>query len=207
MSDHKRPYLRWVGSKQRILSHVLDAIGEVKGTFIEPFVGTGAVALNVKANNYILNDLNHKLITTHKMIINFPNEVIDILLPLLEEGRDNYYQLRDQFNTATDPLSIAALFIYLNRTGFQGLYRENLKGHFNTPVGSGNIKKNNNSLLEFNDYFQLLNYKFSSDDSCVCIQNAKQGDVIYMQIHLMLVRQTRLQSLNTQRMAFVCLTR
>jgi len=171
----KKPYLRWVGSKQRILSNVLSAIGEVKGTFIEPFVGTGVVAMNVKADKYVLNDLNSKLIRTHKAVILSPTEVMIKLNNFIALGRDAYYKLRDQFNQPCDDITLASLFIYLNRCGFQGLYRENLKGMFNTPVGSGNIKKDNNDIYNFS----LNSDDFTTDDFIICIDKSKQGDVIY----------------------------
>lgn len=177
-----KPYLRWVGSKSRIIGDVIDAIGKkVNGRLIEPFAGTCVVSLNVDAEEYILNDMNDRLINTHEMCIENPEEVIEELGNLLAFGRDAYYENRTVYNSSIfkklHPTIQAALFIYLNRTGFQGLYRCNKSGGFNVPVGKGNIKSSYDEIYEFCEF---KNATFTSTDFEEVINQATEHDVVYV---------------------------
>src|SRR5690606_33058431 len=117
-----------------------------------PFVGSGAVFFWMLQNfpnmeKVIINDINKDLINTYKTIVSNPNELISILEILqnefhsLEADEDNkklyYYNKRDLYNSRQENIvSQAALFIFLNRTCFNGLYRVNRKNEFNVPIGS-----------------------------------------------------------------------
>lgn len=158
MNDGKtgapKPFIKWVGGKTQLLVDIerrlplnfgrLDNI-----TYIEPFVGGGA-AMFYLLNKYpnihhaVINDINPKLITTYRVIKQSPDVLIDELslleqqyLPLEHEGRTELFiEKRRRFNEdALTDVEVAALFIFLNKTCFNGLYRENSKGKFNVPHG------------------------------------------------------------------------
>ncbi|AWM14127.1 modification methylase [Flavobacterium sediminis] len=151
-----KPFLKWAGGKSRLLPEIKKLLPinfENKNiTYIEPFVGGGSV-LFWMLNNYsnieriIINDINSDLINTYKVIKKFPNELIEILKVYqekfysFEKDKDSrkefYMNQRSLFNLrSSDNLTQAALFIFLNRTCFNGLYRVNKNNNFNVPIGS-----------------------------------------------------------------------
>lgn len=151
-----KPFLKWAGGKTQLIDKIKESIPKhFKGTpftYIEPFVGSGAVLfwiLNEFPNieRAVINDINVDLINTYKTIASHPKELISILNILqneyheLDEKEDKrkeyYYQKRAKYNTRNNSqIDHAALFIFLNRTCFNGLYRVNRKNEFNVPIGS-----------------------------------------------------------------------
>ena len=150
-----KPFLKWAGGKTQLISDIEKALPtniiQTNFTYIEPFVGSGAVLFWV-LNNFpnlkraVINDINEDLINTYKTIANNPKELISILEILqnefhaLEGNEDNkklyYYQKRALYNSRKETQSgQAALFIFLNRTCFNGLYRVNSKNLYNVPMG------------------------------------------------------------------------
>lgn len=151
-----KPFLKWAGGKTQLITEIERSlpyeITKNKFTYIEPFVGSGAV-LFWMLNNFpklekaVINDINEDLINTYKTIASRPKELISILQVLQNEfhvleGKDEqkkeyYYQKRELYNTRKEEQSgQAALFIFLNRTCFNGLYRVNKNNGFNVPMGS-----------------------------------------------------------------------
>lgn len=151
-----KPFLKWAGGKSQLINDIEKAlpkdISNDKFTYIEPFVGSGAV-LFWMLNNFpnlkkaVINDINEDLINTYKTIDSRPKELISILQILQNEfhgleGQDEakkeyYYSKRELYNTRKEEQSgQAALFIFLNRTCFNGLYRVNRKNEYNVPMGS-----------------------------------------------------------------------
>lgn len=157
MTEYKtaKPFLKWAGGKTQLIADIEMAlpkeITQTNFTYIEPFVGSGAVLfwmLNRFPNlkKAIINDLNTDLINTYKTIASNPNELISILEVLqgeyhaLEGDEDNkknyYYSKRELYNSREEKQTAqAALFIFLNRTCFNGLYRVNRKNEYNVPMG------------------------------------------------------------------------
>lgn len=152
-----KPFVKWVGGKTQLLNEIearipADFNTNDNITYIEPFVGGGAVLFwilqkypNIK--HAIINDVNPKLITTYQTIKDNVEDLIKELhsieqeyLPMKYEDRKVYYLAkRDLFNSElATQLQIASLFIFLNRTCFNGLYRVNSKGMFNVPFGRYN---------------------------------------------------------------------
>src|SRR5699024_5187059 len=123
-----------------------------KFTYIEPFVGSGAVLFWILNSQYsldkvIINDINKDLINTYKVIQKYPEKLIAALkkfqdefyslLQELEKKKEYYYEKREDFNLRNvDSVTHAATFIFLNRTCFNGLYRTNRKNEFNVPMGN-----------------------------------------------------------------------
>lgn len=151
-----KPFLKWAGGKSQLISDIKNVIPnnliQKDFTYIEPFVGSGAI-LFWMLNNFpnlkkaVINDINEDLINTYKTIASNPNELISILEIMqnefhalegnLENKKIYYYEKRELYNTRTeDQIGQSALFIFLNRTCFNGLYRVNSKNLFNVPIGS-----------------------------------------------------------------------
>lgn len=151
-----KPFLKWAGGKTQLLTEIEKSLPTYiyndKFTYIEPFVGSGAVLfwmLNKCQNlkKAVINDINEDLINTYKIIASSPKELISILEILqnefhglegkYEEKKEYYYAKRDLYNKRKEEQTVqAALFIFLNRTCFNGLYRVNRKNEFNVPMGS-----------------------------------------------------------------------
>ena len=149
-----RPFIKWVGGKTQLLDEVRkslprDFASRQHVTYVEPFVGGGAVMfwiLQAYSNieRAIINDINQELICTYRVIKENVEDLIAELsriqaeyIPMDAEDRKAYFmEKRARFNTKqTAPVETAALFIFLNRTCFNGLYRVNSKGEFNVPHG------------------------------------------------------------------------
>lgn len=150
-----KPFLKWAGGKTQLIPEIEKALPEdivsSNFTYIEPFVGSGAV-LFWMLNNFpniekaIINDINEDLVNVYRTIASNPKELISFLEILqnefhaLEESEDDkkvyYYEKRALYNTRGESKTgQAALFIFLNRTCFNGLYRVNRKNEFNVPMG------------------------------------------------------------------------
>lgn len=141
--------LRWAGGKTRLLPQLLpylDRFGVDERGLVEPFAGSLAVGFACKLGTLrAAADSCWPLVDTYKGVVEDPERVAVLLRNLTEDGRDNYYNVRDWFNArlrggraaVSDHPQLAAAFIYLNRAGFNGLYRVNKAGLFNVPVGRG----------------------------------------------------------------------
>tara|TARA_Y100000766_G_C18885001_1_gene595391 strand:+ start:1146 stop:1961 length:816 start_codon:yes stop_codon:yes gene_type:complete len=135
---YRRPFLKWAGGKYRLLDTLTTHIPK-RSCLVEPFVGAGAVFLNVPAKRFILNDINPDLIDLYQRLQTEPSAVIEAAATLFKPKFNTpaqYYKFRAQFNSAGTSLKRCALFLYLNRHGYNGLCRYNLKGQFNVPFGN-----------------------------------------------------------------------
>lgn len=132
-----RPFLKWAGNKYRIIERVKKKLpaGE---RLVEPFAGSGAVFLNTHFDAYLLCDTNPDLITLFTVLRDEGKAFIDHTRQWFDGQHNNeasYYDLREEFNATASTTERAALFIYLNRHGYNGLCRYNAKGRFNVPFG------------------------------------------------------------------------
>lgn len=149
-----KPFVKWVGGKRQLLEDIKNSLPvgfsrQKDIVYVEPFVGGGAVLFWIlqqfpNIERAIINDINPHLITTYQIVKEQPDKLIELLqslqseyISLNEEERKIYYlNKRDIYNTfSSSNVEIAALFIFLNRTCFNGLYRVNSKGKFNVPHG------------------------------------------------------------------------
>jgi DNA adenine methylase len=151
-----KPFLKWAGGKTQLITDIEKVLPKKfmneKFTFVEPFVGSGAILFWIlnnfpKVEKAVINDINADLTNAYKIIASNPIELISILKDFQEEyhsidlevdnKREYYTQKRTLFNTrSTDKATQAALFIFLNRTCFNGLFRVNKSNGFNVPIGS-----------------------------------------------------------------------
>ena len=149
-----KPFIKWVGGKTQLLGDIKKSLPKLLNkreniTYIEPFVGGGAVLFWILQEYHnitkaVINDINAELICTYRIIKNDVDLLIYELnnlqaayLPLSPENRKDFFlKERSVFNSKSiSDIQTAALFIFLNRTCFNGLYRVNSKGEFNVPHG------------------------------------------------------------------------
>ena len=149
-----KPFVKWAGGKSQLLNDIQAKYPEKIDKYCEPFVGGGAVLLDILANYHpkevLINDINAELVNTYFQIKNSPNELIEKLNSMQncfwnknnDERKVMYLSKRERFNDlkvkGDEQVNIekAALFIFLNKTCFNGLYRVNRKGLFNVPMGA-----------------------------------------------------------------------
>jgi DNA adenine methylase len=129
------PFLKWAGGKRWIVSRSEFSVPNYNGRYFEPFLGSGAIFFNLNPSSAVLSDKNCNLIETYKAIQLNWRAVYDILYDHQQNHSTEYYYLVRSSNPA-DIFSRAANFLYLNRTCWNGLYRENLRGKFNVPKGT-----------------------------------------------------------------------
>jgi DNA adenine methylase len=143
------PFLRWAGGKRWFVRNHADLIPTGYRTYIEPFLGSGAVFFHLRPERALLSDANGDLITAFQGIRDQPTEVMNHLRAHQEShGVEHYRSVRD----AKPPLlaARAARIIYLNRACFNGIYRVNLQGRFNVPMGD------RQTIIYDTDDFQAL---------------------------------------------------
>lgn len=145
MQQKTRAFLKWAGGKYNLVEHINQEFKKAQrinqqhhDTLVEPFVGAGSVFLNTNFEHYVLNDINADLINLYQELKTSPDEFISdarkLFVPLNNQP-EAYYQYRTQFNQSRDVYERSILFLYLNRHGYNGLCRYNLKGIFNVPFG------------------------------------------------------------------------
>lgn len=140
-----KPFLRWAGGKKWLVKYLEDITRDLNyNNYYEPFIGGGAIffALNPQKKVF-LSDLNLDLINAYKMVQKYPTEIIEELRKYKNEEKF-YYDMREK--NLNDSLLMAARFIYLNKTSFNGIYRVNNMGKYNVPFGfrsTYNIEESN----------------------------------------------------------------
>ena len=185
MRELPRPFLKWAGGKTRLLANLARHLPAEFGTYHEPFLGGGALFFHLveqeRVGAAILSDINPTLVETYLSV----RDDLDELLPCLQDhaerhDRDHYYLTRDEDLAQGGRVARAARFIYLNRTCYNGLYRESRSGRFNVPMGRyANPKICNEPLLraasEALSRAEILCAPFAEAS-----QRAHEGDLVYM---------------------------
>ena len=138
------PILKWAGGKRQLLAEITAQFPREFDRYHEPFVGGGAVFFDLCPADGSINDLNARLISFYRVVRDHPDALIEENQSH-EHDSDYFYAARDEFNalrtegeptSREDRIREASLLLYLNRTCFNGLYRENQSGEFNVPFGS-----------------------------------------------------------------------
>lgn len=195
-----KPFVKWAGGKRQILSKITKFIDEAKAendlsdfTYIEPFLGGGAVFFSVQPKSAIVNDLNEDLMNAYRVIKSDDYlELINKLKAHDARYRENpdeyYYDVRGQDRQAgykqMSDVDRAARMIFLNRTCYNGLYRVNSSGYFNTPIGryKNPLICDAENLEEIHEYLNLKenDIQIMSGSYEDAFAKAKDGDIIYV---------------------------
>ncbi len=165
------PVLKWVGGKRQLIKEIAPLVPKDIRSYYEPFVGGGAVLFALQPKKAVINDYNIELINVYKVIKDNPDELISILTEHeLKNSSEYYYQVREMdrnadYNNLSDTQK-AARIIYLNKTCYNGLYRVNSAGQFNSPFGkykNPNIV-NATTIKALNNYFNSNEIIIESGD-------------------------------------------
>lgn len=173
-----KPFIKWVGGKSRMLSEIRARLPEDYNRIIEPFVGGGAFMFN-QTCPAMINDFNWQLASTYRAVKDNPEDVIRGL-SAMEVSKDKYLEIRSQ--EPTEQTEVAVRLIYLNKVGFNGMWRENKSGKFNVPYG----KKDGKTIEQLVSFEQialassrLQNVDVFSGDFEVVTKYAKPDDFVF----------------------------
>lgn len=176
-----KSFLRWAGSKQKLIPHLKQYWGSGYERYFEPFMGSAKLFFSIIPENAILSDTNNELIETYRQIQKNPYPVYKILKSF-NVSENHYYRIRN-----IDPKKLGinqrvARFIYLNKLCFNGLYRTNSKGIFNVPFSGENTF---DADIEFESLKkvskQLANARIICGDfESVVRKNLRKGDFVYL---------------------------
>lgn len=181
------PILKWVGGKRQLLDQIRPLIPQCS-TYYEPFIGGGAVLFDIQPKKAIINDSNKELINVYKIIKNNPDELIKELIKHQEQNcEEHFYEIRaldrskDEFDRLTE-IERAARIIYLNKTCFNGLFRVNSSGEFNSPWGkykNPNIV-NETSIKAVSKYLNKSNITIKCGDYKEALKGIRKGSFVYL---------------------------
>ena len=132
---YTKPVLKWAGGKSQLLGEIIPRMPEAYTNYIEPFFGSGAVYFAIAPEYAVIADSNPELINLYRVIASDVESLIS-LLSTYENTKEQFYNIRAVDWKDMDPLAAATRTIYLNKTCFNGLYRVNRKGLFNTPFAN-----------------------------------------------------------------------
>ena len=178
------PFLKWVGGKRQLIPEIIKVVPKKYSVYYEPFVGGGALLFHLQPKNAIINDCNEELINVYNVIKNNVDELIESL-KIHKNTAEYFYELRSLDRTDYfDNYSLiekASRIIYLNKTCYNGLYRVNSSGEFNSPFGS---YKNPNIINEItlkavNKYLNNNNVTILSGDYANALNNVDKGGFVY----------------------------
>ena len=188
MSNSKvAPFVKWAGGKRQLLPQIKERMPEKYNNYFEPFVGGGAVVFGLLPENALINDINKALINAYRQICNEPDMFLKVINKLdqemWEDGKKYYYSLREHYNDklmkAEYDVELAALFVFINKHCFNGLYRVNGKGLFNVPYNNSRRSSVDESvIMEVSEYLQgitIMNGDFQEISA-----SAKKGDFIFL---------------------------
>jgi len=132
-----RPFLKWVGGKRSIIPELINRLPKNYGDYHEIFLGGGALYFALQPEVAYLSDVNFHLILTFKAVRDNVDQLIfNLKIHARHHNKEYYLKARKRLFKEEDPVHIAALFIYLNKTCYNGLYRVNKAGGFNVPMGN-----------------------------------------------------------------------
>lgn len=173
-----RPFLKWVGGKTQLLPKLLECLPSKFGVYHEPFVGGGALFLEVQPGEAHLSDTNAELMNCYQVLRRDLSRLIELLKQYPYEKRF-YYRMRAKSPEDLEPVERAARTIYLNKTGYNGLYRVNSRGGFNVPFGryTDPIICDERNLRAV--AARLRGVKLHLEDFAKVLDRAKKDDFVY----------------------------
>lgn len=181
------PFVKWAGGKRQLITQIRERMPEKYNDYYEPFIGGGAVIFDLLPANALINDINKALINTYRTICNEPDaflkEVNRLDNDMWEDGKKYYYTIREHYNDKLMrfeyDVELAALFVFINKHCFNGLYRVNGKGLFNVPYNnSRRVSVDEDVIIATSEYLRGVTI-IDGDFEQAC-KNAKKGDFVFI---------------------------
>jgi DNA adenine methylase len=186
------PIVKWAGGKSGIVSRIGTHLPDKYSRLVEPFVGGGSVFLSIQPARALLSDANPALINMYEVTRDHTEDLVKGLQEMcdLPFTAETYTQTRDEYNTVKtagitpdNKLRMAVLFIFLNKTCFRGLYRENASGHFNVPAEKGRkrpVSIDYDNIRNIGRYLREADITFMVRDVFAALAEVTEGDVVYL---------------------------
>ena len=180
------PFLKWAGGKRQLLNQIKERMPKEYNDYYEPFIGGGAVLFELQPEKATINDINTSLINVYRQVKYNTEEFIELVKKLdsemWEDGKEYYLNIREKYNDKLlkeeYDLELAALFTFMNKHCFNGLYRVNKKGLFNVPYNkSRRTSIEEDAVRETARYLKTVNI-LEGDFEEAC-KGAKKGDFIF----------------------------
>ena len=197
-----KPFIIWVGGKTRSRKKIVDSFPKKFNRYFEPFIGGGSIFMEFAYDKSYLSDSNPQLINCYKTVKKYPTKLVKEVNKIfdsynnrktLETKKKYYYQLRKEYNERilkNPTFKSAVLFVFLGRAGFNGLYRVNKKGIYNTPFGQHMtlrklcFKKKEPSncidMYELHKYLNNPNVKIEQGDYMNILKLVRKNDLVYL---------------------------
>lgn len=176
-----KPFVKWVGGKRQLIPLLHSNVPKAYKSYIEPFIGGGALFFSMLPQEGLISDINPELINAYTVI----RDDVDALIRSLKRHKNDeahFYKVRAKKPSKMNLVQRASRFIYMNKTCFNGLYRENSNGQFNTPFGrytNPNIVDVYN-LRAVSKYLNQSSIRIAHQDYITTALSAKKGDFIYL---------------------------
>ncbi|MCX6649117.1 MAG: Dam family site-specific DNA-(adenine-N6)-methyltransferase [Candidatus Bathyarchaeota archaeon] len=174
--------LKWAGGKRSLVQFIVSTFPPdyEERAYHEPFLGGGAAFFTVRPRRGTVNDVNPRLVNFYRVVRDSPDALIAEASRHPYE-KETYYRLRDRFNEGgLDAVEDAALLLYLNKTGYNGLYRVNSRGKYNVPFGT----YSNPTIVPEEDIHAasqaLRRVELRCEDFSYLLDAAHEGDIIYL---------------------------
>lgn len=180
------PFIKWAGGKRQLLAQIKARIPCSYNQYYEHFVGGGAVLFGLLPATAVINDVNKALINAYRKIAEVPIEFLEQISQLdsqmWEDGKAYYYSLRERYNEKLEKgeydVELAALFVFINKHCFNGLYRVNTKGLFNVPYNNSRGNScDKDVIMAVSNY--MKNVVILEGDFEPACEQAKPGDFIF----------------------------
>lgn len=181
------PFVKWAGGKRQLIPQIRERMPAQFNNYYEPFVGGGAVIFELLPENAVINDINRALINAYQMICDHPQEFLQEInrldAEMWEDGKEYYYSLREHYNDKLMKeefdVELAALFVFINKHCFNGLYRVNGKGLFNVPYNNSRRSSvDEKSIMEISEFLKDVTI-ISGDFEAAC-EGAGAGDFVFI---------------------------
>ncbi|MBQ3559021.1 MAG: DNA adenine methylase [Agathobacter sp.] len=186
-SSSVAPFVKWAGGKRQLLPQIKERMPEQFNNYYEPFVGGGAVTFELLPEKAVVNDINKSLVNAYRQICDAPDAFLEAINKLdndmWEDGKAYYYSLRELYNDkmmkAEYDVELAALFVFINKHCFNGLYRVNGKGLFNVPYNnSRKASVDEKSIREISEYLKKVT--ILEGDFEAAVESAMEGDFVFI---------------------------
>ena len=186
-NSNAAPFVKWAGGKRQLLPQIKARMPEKYNNYYEPFVGGGAVTFELLPARALINDINKALINAYRQICNEPEAFLQAVNKLdsemWEDGKEYYYSLRQRYNDklmkSEYDVELAALFVFINKHCFNGLYRVNGKGLFNVPYNNSRRASVDEKVIrEVSAYLQDVTIvEGDFEEAC---KKAKRADFVFI---------------------------
>ncbi|MGN0686301.1 MAG: DNA adenine methylase [Gemmiger sp.] len=181
------PFVKWAGGKKQLLTRLEAYMPTSYSKYYEPFIGGGALLLDVQPSKAIINDVNEQLLNVYKQLKADAESVIGIIheLDSVDCDKERYLKLRSVYNEKISQhildAECAALTIWINKHCFNGLYRVNSKGLFNVPYNNkvGGVSMNEENLRNIGFYLNSKSVEIRTGDFEAACEDVQAGDFVY----------------------------